>query len=268
MSDRSARVRPLLLVAALCGGLALAGCSQEGKLIQTPLPVTAVATSYLPVTTAYLASGPVLNRIINVRFKIVVHAQNACEAQHAVLELQRIDTNPATYRITPVARYNADDACVSLAPGAFDTTLVLDVNGVIFGRTDSTAVEVEKYPFQVIATNGPAIADTLDSLITDTTPNTAQFLVRVEDSALGGILENATVAIDQLGAGGSATPLDSALTGLDGYATVTVPAPADTAGAPNLPYRARVTLGARSRTVSMPSFPARLLRREKIVVRI
>jgi hypothetical protein len=76
------------------------------------------------------------------------------------------------------------------------------------------------------------------------------------------------VAIDQLGAGGSATPLDSALTSAAGKVALVVPAPADTAGGPSLPYRARVTLGARLRVVSVPSFPARILRREKIVVRI
>jgi len=270
MSDRAPRrPRLLALLAALVAVLALVGCSQEGKLVQAPLPVDAVAVSFLPVNVGRLVSGPIINRSINVRFKIVTHVANACEAQHALLELRAFGSPATAYQISPLARYNADDKCVQLVQAEGDTAYILDVNGVFFGKTDSaTTTDAEHYQIVITTAGAPPITFALDSLVTDLTPNTAEFDVRVEDRTTGAVVPGVTVAIDQLGAGGSATPLDSVLTGADGLATVTVPAPADTAGAPNLPYRARVTLGPTLRVVSMAAFPARFLRREKIVVRL
>jgi hypothetical protein len=256
------RFRALLPLAALALAFALAGCAQEGKLIETPLPVTAVATDY------DLIAHTDTTATINVRFKIVTHVKNPCESQHNVLELRRIDGTSIVYQIIPLARYNADDKCTQSPPGELDTALVLNVNGLIFGKAVSNGTDVVSYSFQVETPGAASLTLVVDSLITDTTPGTAQFVVRVEDATTGGVLAGANVAIDQLGAGGSATPLDSALTDAGGLATITVPAPADTAGGPSLPYRARVTSGASLRVVSVPSFPARILRREKLVVRI
>ncbi len=264
MSDRRpALLRAAALIAALAGALALAGCAQEGKLVQNPLPVNALATTF------DLIAHTDTTATINARFKIQVHVVNGCEAQHSVIELRRIDGNPTIYQLLPQARYNADDKCVSDPPLVRDTVLTLDVNGLIFGKKVSNGENVVSYQFEVATPGAASLTLVADSVVTDMTPGTSQFVVRVEDQLTGAIVGSATVAIDQLGAGGTATPLDSALTdNVTGIATVTVPAPADTAGAPNLPYRVRVSNGASLRVVSMPSFPARYLRREKIVVRL
>src|SRR5229473_5842287 len=101
-------------VLALAAAVLLAGCSQEGKLIQTPLPVRGVALSYDVVRrTSLTDTVSVDSAIVNVPFKILAHAANPCEAQHAVLELRRLGTPQLpVYDMSPLARYNADDKCV------------------------------------------------------------------------------------------------------------------------------------------------------------
>jgi len=274
MSDRHPGTRATgalvgLAVAALyaiVGALVLTGCSQEGKLVQNQLPVKAVGADFAIIVHTDTTAT------INARFKVLVHVQNACEAQHNVLVLRLVGTAPPVYQITPEARYNADDKCALDLGGPRDTVLTLNVNGILFGKKGTTSglsADIVDYVFQVQAVGAPTLTYVVDSLVTDFTPNTAQFDVRVEDATTGAVVPGATVAVDQLGPGGAATALDSLLTDSQGLAdSIRVAAPADTAGAPNLPYRVRVALGARTAQLSVPSFPARLLRREKIVIRL
>jgi hypothetical protein len=257
--------RATLAVAGLLVALSLAGCSQEGKLVQNPLPASGVGADFAFVTHTDTTV------VLNIRFKIDVHVANACELQHNVLALRLLGTNPVVYEISPSARYNADDKCTLDTSGPRDTVLTLNVNGVPLGKADGAALttDVGAYTFQVVTPGAPPITLVVDSLVTDFTANTAQFDVRVEDATTGAPIAGANVAVDQLGAGGTATPLDSLLTDAQGLASpIMVPAPVDTAGAPNLPYRVRVVSGVKSTVFSAPSFPARFLRREKLVIRI
>src|SRR5690242_15112110 len=121
MSDPRApgRARALPAVLGLLAALALAGCSQEGKLVQTPLPVNAVGADFAFVTHTDTTV------VLNIRFKIDVHVANACESQHNVLALRLLGTDPVVYQISPSARYNADDKCTLDAAGPRDTVLTL-----------------------------------------------------------------------------------------------------------------------------------------------
>lgn len=267
MSDRPAgraRARLALAVLACAAAAVTVGCSQEGKLIQTPLPVHAVAADF------QVTGVTDTTHTLNVRFKISVHVRNACEAQHALLQLQRIDGTPTVYRITPVARYAADDRCVQGTLGEVDTVITLNVNGLFLGRISPTQI-VNDIPFQIVSTGADPILFDVDTLVTVTGADSAGFLVRVEHANADSV-PGATVAIDRLDAGGVATPLDSVLTGSSGLARLTFPVTvtslADTVDVPILPYRVRVTAGASSEILSVPTFPARLWRREKIVVRL
>src|SRR5260221_5625598 len=126
-SSRSAGALGIRSAAALLA-LVLAGCSQEGKLVQTQLPVRGVGADFAIVTHSDTTAT------INARFKVLVHVQNACEAQHNVLVLRFIASNPVAYQITPEARYNADDKCSIDLSGPRDTVLTLNVNGLLFGK--------------------------------------------------------------------------------------------------------------------------------------
>src|SRR5690349_9199029 len=137
--SRRGRGLAFALALALAGALGAAGCAQEGKLVETPLPTLAVATDFNVIahtdTTAF----------ITVRIKILTHVHNPCESQHNVLELHRIDATPPIYQVIPVARYNADDACVLQPAVERDSVLTLILTALPFGRKVNNGLDVTSY---------------------------------------------------------------------------------------------------------------------------
>ena len=271
MSDRPAKGPRALVLAllALVASLAIVGCAQEGKLIQVPLPVHAVAADF----HIFAHTDTAHTDTLNVRFKISVHVKNPCESEHVQLELHRQDpppgsSDPVFYEIIPVARYNADDRCVQNGVGELDTVITLNVNGLILGELASKQI-LNSIAFRVVATGQTKDIDfSVDTLVTAPLPSAVGFQVKVEDAS-GVKVQSANVAVDRLDPGGAATALDSTLTDTDGFARFAFPVIANaTTDTVFLPYRVRVTSGSSSRIVSDPTFWARLYRLEKIVVRI
>ena len=249
--------RRALLTLAPCAALA-AGCAQEGKLVDAPLPVNGVSYDLVFVRDTTISTTVVTT--MDVHFKISVHAANACEARHGFLELRSVGTSTApTYILRPTARYNLGDACTALGATPIDTVLTLTVSGV-------TLTDTEIQPFQVETSNGPALQAPVDTLIHATTASTIRFQVRVEDRVGGAAVAGATVEIEQLG-GGSPVSLGSGVSDANGLFALDTPS-SGAAGAATLPYRVTVTSGPDSRVISMPAFPARGQSRERIVVRL
>lgn len=246
-----------LVVLLACVAIA-AGCAQEGKLIDTPLPVNGV--SYDLEFVRDTTQAPALDTTMTVHFKISVHAATPCEARRGLLELRRVGTTAApVYVLRPVARYNIGDACTALGTTPSDTVLTLTVTGLV---VTFPAVQ----PFQVETSNGPAIETDVDTLIHAPTASTIRFQVRVEAQATGALVAGATVAIEQLG-GGSPVLLGSGPTDANGLYVLDTPS-SGAAGVPTLPYRVTVTNGSTTRVISVPSFPARGQSRERVVVRL
>src|SRR5689334_12277764 len=141
--------RAAAALVALLAVLALAGCSQEGRLVQSPLPARGVAMEFIETHRGGARDTTQIHTsVVYGRFKILVHASNPCEAANTTLQLRRFD-NPTLYEITPVARYNADDACVSRPPAVLDTAQTLKVNGVLM-------LGPQAYGFRVLSAGGPA----------------------------------------------------------------------------------------------------------------
>jgi len=246
-----------VLLALVASVLLAAGCAQEGKLIDTPLPVNGV--SWDIVTVSETADTVTVTRIVEVNFKISVHAESPCEAQRGLLELRNAGSSLSPlFTIRPVARYNLDDRCTALAPGASDTVLTLKVAPLTF--KNSSALR-----FQVETANGPAIPTDIDSTAHSPVAGTIQFEVRVEGRASGAVIAGATVTIEQTGA----TPgtLGTGVTDAAGLYKLNTPQ-TGIQGLPTIPYRVTVTDGVSTQVISVPAFPARTQLRERVVVRL
>jgi len=246
-----------VLLALVASVLLAAGCAQEGKLIDTPLPVNGVSWDIVSLRDTTISA--VITKVVDVHFKISIHAESPCEAQRGLLELRRggSSINP-TFIIMPVARYNLDDRCTAEAPGASDTVLTLTVSAI-------PLTNAQVLPFQVETTNGPAIQTDIDSTNHSEVAGTTQFEVRVESRASGAAIVGATVTIEQTGL----TPgtLGTDVTNAAGLYKLNTPQ-TGIQGLPTIPYRVTVTDGVTTRVISVPAFPARTQLRERVVVRL
>ena len=246
-----------VLLALVASVLLAAGCAQEGKLIDTPLPVNGVSWDIVSLRDTTISS--VITKVVDVHFKISIHAESPCEAQRGLLELSRIGpASNSLFSIRPVARYNLDDRCTAYAPGASDTVLTLTVSALPINNAVVIA-------FQVATSNGPAIQTDIDSTNHSAVAGTTQFEVRVESRASGAAIVGATVTIEQTGL----TPgtLGTDVTNAAGLYKLNTPQ-TGIQGLPTIPYRVTVTDGVTTRVISVPAFPARTQLRERVVVRL
>jgi len=246
-----------VLLALVASVLLAAGCAQEGKLIDTPLPVNSVSWDIVSIRDTTIST--VITKIVDVHFKISIHAESPCEAHRGLLELSRGGTtvNP-TFVITPVARYNLDDGCTTLTPGASDTVLTLNVTALPLAN----AAVVR---FQVNPANGPLVTADVDTTNHSQVAGTTQFEVTVQGRTSGAAIAGATVTIEQTGA----TPgtLGAGVTDAAGLYKLNTPQ-GGIAQLPTIPYRITVTDGVTTRVISVPAFPARTQLRERVVVRL
>jgi hypothetical protein len=244
------------LLGLLAFMLLAAGCAQEGKLVDTPLPVNGVAWDIVSVRDTTISS--VITKVVDVNFKISVHAMSPCEAQRGLLELSRIGStaNPV-FSLRPVARYNLDDRCTANPPGESDTVLTLKVAALPINNAQAI-------DFQVLTSDGLAIQTPIDSTNHSPTAGTTQFEVRVETKARLPVV-GATVTIERTGA----TPavLGTGVTDATGAYVLQTPS-SGIAQLPTIPYRVTVTDGVTTRVISVPAFPARTQLRERVVVRL
>jgi len=242
---------------ALTAAFALAGCAQEGKLIENHLPALGVAWNG---TFLSRTGDSIFTVSSTVRFKIPVHAANPCEALRSLIEIRAEGPVTNTSLImTPLARYNADDACVAQGSTPLDTTLTLAVVGV-------QVVNSNVKQFRVETTNGPLIVANFDSTTHAPLPASARFQIRVEDRATGAVIPGATVQVDKMTAGVPSL-LGSGTTDALGMFAFDTPCP-DSVGTVSLPYRVTTTLGTRQSVLSMESAGARCQMRENVVVRL
>jgi hypothetical protein len=246
-----------VLLALVASVLLAAGCAQEGKLIDTPLPVNGVSWDIVSIRDTTIST--VITKVVDVHFKVSIHSESPCEAQRGLLELQRAggSINPI-FVIKPVARYNLDDPCTALGSGASDTVFTLTVTALPINNAAVIA-------FQVATSNGPNIQTNIDSTNHSPTAGTTQFEVRVEGRASGAVIAGATVTIDELGS----TPgtLGTGVTDAQGMYVLVTPR-TGIQQLPTIPYRVTVTDGVTTRVVSVPAFPARTQLRERVVVRL
>ena len=256
MSDRRGGFAAVLAFSFCALAAVVAGCSEEGKLIDVPLATRAVAYDQLNVVDTSATTVA-----FTARFKVLVHAANPCEARHVLLELSRTGpTSTPTYVIKPVARYNADDAGVNLPAGESDTTITLTVNSLVIANQGA-------YPFEVVSAGGPLFALSVDSTMHAPVASTIRFQVKVEDRLTASPVAGATVALDSLTVGGGVAPISSTTSDGGGLATFDVASTA-AVGVESVRYQVTVTSG--SNTVVMPvrAAPARGQSRERIFVRI
>ena len=256
MSDRR-RAAPAL-VALLVSVVLAAGCSQEGRLIDTPLPVNGVSFDRLAIRDTIISG--VVTKFFDIHFKVSIHAANPCERVSGLLELRR--EGPAiapVFIIRPVARYNADDRCANDPPGESDSVLTLSVVG-----TGVTALD--RHRFRVETSNGPAIEVPVDSSYHSPVASTIQFEVHVEAQATGDSVAGASVTLEDLSGATPGLPATD-VTDASGIKTFTVASTA-AAGVATLPYRVTVTNGVTTRVLSMPAFPARGQSREIVYIRL
>jgi hypothetical protein len=263
------RRRAAPALAALVLALAVAaGCSQEGKLIDTPLAVNGVAYEDSAIGDTNRVHG-LGDSVISVLFKISVHANNPCELHNTLLELRREgSTVEPVFIIKPVARYNADDACNSAPPGSGDTVLTLRVFPLLMAQARPALVSYIKR-FRIETSTGPGISVVVDSTKHPTTLATVVFDVRVEADSTGGQfavpVAGATVTVEQLGS--SPATLGSGTTDVDGKYTLSTPCLAPV-GEQAIPYRVTATDGVTTRVLSIPTYPALGQTIERVVVRL
>lgn len=251
------RRRGALATAAIAIAALAAGCSQEGRLIDTPLEVRAVAYDQVSVIDTSATSIS-----FNTRFKILVHAASPCEAGHILLEVSRTGTtdNPL-FVIRPIARYNADDPCTNQPVVASDTTMTLVVNAFTVANAAVT-------PFTIKNGAGPDFTVSADSAMHPATPATIRFQIKVEDKATALAIAGATVQLDSLTTtGGGVLPIANGVTDVNGVYAYDVSSNA-AIGVDAIRYRVTVTNGSDVVVMNVRAAPARGQSRERVTVRI
>jgi hypothetical protein len=264
-------------VLALAASVLLAaGCAQEGKLIDVPLPVNGVSTDILYTRSDTTRNSQLvitkITKVYQVNFKISIHAASPCEAHRGLLELRNAGSSLfPKFTIRPVARYNLDDQCTALPAGESDSVFTLTVASLPLAITPFSDAGAQlpdvsaPLIFQVETTNGPTITTVADSAYHSQVGGTTQFDVRVERQATADSVAGATVTIEQLGS--SPAVLGIGTTNAGGRYVLNTPN-SGIQGIGTIPYRVTVTDGVTTRVVSVPSFPARTQFRERVVVRL
>jgi hypothetical protein len=231
---------------------AILGCSQEGKTVQTQLPVQGVAYTAIFVDT--LPSDTILT--MNVRFKVQTQYFNGCEARGGI-EIHS-ETNPSLFVLTPLARYTVDEACNIGISG--DTVQTLNVNAIImkFSPTPDPPLS-----FEVRGANAPPVEIQL-SLDSAELLDSTRWEVRVQDAATAAPLAGAIVRIED--ASGPEVygegPADAnGLYVLERGCTGVV-------GEEDIHYVVKVSYSGRTAVLRMGSQPARCRRLESVFVRV
>ena len=247
------------LAAALVMGIAAAGCAQEGKLIDLPLSVRGVAYDQFVDTT--IVDTLTRTTVFTTRFKVQVHGENACELSRIQLELSRVGpTGTPIFVLSPIARYNTDDACMNAGNAPGDTTLLLSVNSVSVAGSNTI-------PFLVKNVEGPDFPIVVDSTV-HTPVGTIQFRIKVEDRSDAAAVAGATVALDSLSiVGGAVGPIGTATTNVLGIATFDV-ASTVPVGKDAFRYQVTVTDTTNTHVMVVRVAPARGQSIERVFVRI
>jgi len=248
------------LAAALLLAAVAAGCAQEGKLIDTPLSVRGVAYDQFVDTT--IVDTLTRTTVFTTHFKVQVHGENACELSRIQLELSRVGpTGTPIFVISPVARYNTDDACMNAGNAPGDTTLLISVNAL-------SVLGANSVPFLVRNMEGPDFPIVVDSTAHSTVAGTIQFRVKVEDRTDAAAVAGATVALDSLSiVGGAAGPIGTETTNLLGIATFDV-ASTVPKGKEAFRYRVTVTDTTNTHVMVVRVAPARGQSIERVFIRI
>ena len=256
----------LSLLVALSAALAT-GCGQEGKTIETALPVQGLAYDAQNVVVASNTLGDTVVAIMNVKFKIQNVFTNGCEARGG-LELRTEGSNEEPlFVITPVARYTADEDCNVGLSG--DTLQTIAISGVRVGvpvirdgqgrvLTDSIA------RFEVRGLGNPPIRFDVNVNVASRGDTATGYYVLVQDRETTAPAAGAFVRVERYG-----TPdlLGEGTADANGRFAFNV-ACSDTAGANADPYVVKVTYNSRITILTVAIAPALCKRREQIIVRV
>jgi hypothetical protein len=239
----------------------LAGCGQEGKTIQTDLPVLGVAYDATVATVSTDTTSGAVTATANVKFKVLTTYANGCEARGG-LELRR--ENPAApflYVITPLARYTADEECNIGAAG--DTLQTITVRSLSLRLPPSGSVD-SVARFEVRGFGAPPIRFDLHFDDVSNNDMTTGFYVNVEDKDTGAPIDGANVRVERFG-----TPdvLSEGPTAGGGRYAFDVPC-AGTAGEDHDRYVVKVSYAGRITIFRAAEHPALCKRREIIFVRV
>ena len=239
-----------------------AGCGQEGKTVQTTLPVQGLAYDATSVTDTVITdtTGTRFSAVVDLKLKIQTTYANGCEARGG-LEL-RVEgpTETPLFVIQPVARYTADEACNIGLSG--DTLQTLTIRTVSLARPRTSATD-SVARFEVRGFGTPPIRFEVDMDIASRGDTTTRYEVRVEDKDTGAPLDGAVVRVERYG-----TPdvLGEGTTSGGTFAFDV--ACAGSEGTPTDSYVVKVSYSSRITILTVFGHPALCKRREQVIVRV
>jgi hypothetical protein len=259
-----------LLALAVASMALFAGCAQEGKTVETALPVQGASWDAVAVGSSAIdlvQPEDSLLYTMDVKFKLQTVYTNGCEARGG-LELRAEGQDASRlFIITPLARYTADEDCnVGMAGDSLQTITVRGVQVTNFGvyrQGNGTYVD-STFNFSIRSSNPVAMAVRINSRLASLSDTVTTFRIRVEDKTLGLALANAAVRVED---GGTAALLSEGLTGPDGYYIFAIPSPG-TAGSASVPYVIKVTYDGRTTNYRVLYQPALQKREEQAIVRV
>ncbi len=255
-APRAVSMLGLLLAAAL----GLAGCSQEGRTIQSEDIVHGVAWDVSDRDTTVTLSGDT-TWVMDLVLKVQIGIQNQCEAERSSLTLQlEGPVSSPLFVVTPVARYQADDRCNVGAAG--DTVLTLVVQNV-------TVVNAGNHSFAIRGSIPVQIDFQVDATAAAYLDSTTRYEVRVEDKDTGAPLSGAIVLIERAD---TSELIGETTTNAQGMAFVTEDLGSgcsDRFGPPlSTPYTIKVSYSGRTMNLRMKAHPARCGTPEKAIIRV
>jgi len=258
---------PLLSLATAALAALAVGCGQEGKSVETVLPVQGLAYDAPNVAIVSNTLGDTLVAIMNVKFKVQTTYANGCEARGGLQILTEGPEQAPLFVISPVSRYTADMDCnIGLAG---DTLQTIQVNGVRVGipvirDNQGRAITDSVARFEVRGHNAPPIRFNVNLGLASRGDTATAYYVKVEDKDTASPLTGAIVRVERYG-----TPdvLGEGATGADGSFAFNV-ACSDTAGRTADPYVVKVSYASRITILTVNTAPALCKRREQIIVRV
>jgi hypothetical protein len=256
----------LSFLVALAAALA-SGCGQEGKTIQSVLPVQGLAYDAHPVAIASNTLGDTVVAVMGLNLKIQTTFANGCEARGGLELVTEGPVEQPVYVLTPLARYTADEECnVGLAGDTLQTILI---NGVrvsmpLIRDGQGRVVTDSVTRFEVRGAGTPPIRFEVNMNVASRGDTATGYFVLVEDRDLATPIDGAIVRVERFG-----TPevLGEGTTGPDGRFSFNV-ACSDSAGANDDPYVVKVTHASRITILTVSLAPSRCKRREQIIVRV
>ena len=248
------------LFAAIGIGCAIAGCSQEGRTIQSANLVQGVAWDVSQRDSSVSTTGDT-TWTMDLVLKVQIGVRNGCDLEKSALQLSlEGPTNDPLFVVTPVTIYQADDRCNVGANG--DTVLTVIVNNVLVVNQGSQTFAVRgDIPVQI-----DLQANAQTSAFGD---STTTYIVRVEDKDTGAVLSGALVRIERAD---TSELIGETTTNASGVATIVedlVGACSSSTDPPlSTPYTLKVTYSGRTMILRMRSQPARCGVSERAVVRV